>query len=85
LLLDPSPLARESLHGYLTDAPDEIALCIGPEGGFAPEEAQALAGMGFRPLRLACAILRTETAALYAVAAVETILAERRSWIPKRD
>ena len=53
------------------------------EGGFAPEEVEFLIAAGFRPLRLAGAILRAETAALYAVAAVQVILSERSSWIPK--
>jgi len=86
LLLDAEaspPLAQTSLHGYLTEAPDEIVLCVGPEGGFAAEETRALARAGFLPLKLPCAVLRTETAALYAVAAVETILSERLSWIPR--
>jgi 16S rRNA (uracil1498-N3)-methyltransferase len=83
LLLHEAPLAQASLHGYLTEAPDEIILCVGPEGGFSPDETSFLLGSGFLPLKLAGAILRTETAALYAVAAVETILSERSSWIPK--
>ncbi|HET7838192.1 MAG TPA: RsmE family RNA methyltransferase [Rectinemataceae bacterium] len=83
LLLHEAPLAQASLHGYLTEAPDEIVLCVGPEGGFAPGETDFLLASGFLPLRLAGAILRTETAALYAVAAVETIISERSSWIPK--
>jgi 16S rRNA (uracil1498-N3)-methyltransferase len=77
------PLALTSLHGYLTETPDEIVLCVGPEGGFAAEETRALAKAGFAPLRLPGAVLRTETAALFAVAAVEIILSERPSWIPR--
>ncbi len=82
LLLHEAPLAEGSLHGYLTEAPDEIVLCVGPEGGFAPDEADFLLAAGYKPLRLPGAVLRTETAALYAVAAVETILTERSSWSP---
>jgi 16S rRNA (uracil1498-N3)-methyltransferase len=78
-----APLAQTSLHEYLTEAPDEIVLCIGPEGGFIAEESRILRSGGFAPLRLPCAVLRTETAALYAVAAVETVLSERSSWIPR--
>ncbi len=83
ILLHEAPLAHASLHGYLGEAPDEIVLCVGPEGGFAPGETAFLLESGFQALRFAGAILRTETAALYAVAAVETILSERSSWIPK--
>ena len=41
---------------------------VGPEGGFAPEEIAAMVAAGVRPVRLACPILRTETAAPVAVA-----------------
>jgi len=37
---------------------------VGPAAGFAPEEREGLIARGFRPLRLASARLRTETAAL---------------------
>jgi 16S rRNA (uracil1498-N3)-methyltransferase len=83
ILLHESPLAQSSMHGYLTGAPDAVALCVGPEGGFAPDEVDSLIAEGFQPLRLAGAILRAETAALYAVAAARIILSERSSWIPK--
>ena len=82
LLLHEAPLAESSLHEYLSVAPEEIVLCIGPEGGFAPEEVESLRNAGFLPLHLPGAILRTETAALFAVASVAIILAERSSWIP---
>ncbi|HRY73956.1 MAG TPA: RsmE family RNA methyltransferase, partial [Spirochaetia bacterium] len=84
LLLHEAPLAEGSLHGYLTETPDEVVLCVGPEGGFAPDEVDFLLAAGFRPLRLPGAVLRAETAALYAVASVETILTERSSWLPPR-
>ena len=82
LVLHEAPLAQKCLHGYLGSAPAEIVLCVGPEGGFAPDEIDFLLGAGFRPLLLPGAILRTETAALFAVAAVEIILSERSSWTP---
>jgi 16S rRNA (uracil1498-N3)-methyltransferase len=84
LLLHEAPLAEGSLHGYLTVTPEEVVLCVGPEGGFAPDEVDFLLAAGFRPLRLPGAVLRAETAALYAVASVETILTERSSWLPPR-
>ncbi|MBU1004113.1 MAG: 16S rRNA (uracil(1498)-N(3))-methyltransferase [Proteobacteria bacterium] len=41
------------------------ALCVlGPEGGFAPGEAQALMDAGFSPISLGPSVLRWETAAL---------------------
>lgn len=71
------------MHGYLTEASEAIALCVGPEGGFSREEVDFLLAEGFKPLRLAGAVLRAETAALYAVAAAQIVLSERSSWIPK--
>jgi len=83
ILLHEAPLAQSSMHGYLTGASETIALCVGPEGGFAPDEVEFFLGEGFRPLRFPGAVLRAETAALYAVAAAQIILSERSSWIPK--
>jgi 16S rRNA (uracil1498-N3)-methyltransferase len=83
ILLHEAPLAQSSMHGYLTQMPEALALCVGPEGGFSPVEVDFLATVGFKPLRFTGAILRAETAALYAVAAAQIILSERSSWIPK--
>jgi len=83
ILFHEAPLAQSSMHGYLTKTPEAIALCVGPEGGFAPDEVEFLLGAGFLPLRLAGAVLRAETAALYAIASAQIILSERSSWIPK--
>jgi 16S rRNA (uracil1498-N3)-methyltransferase len=83
ILLHEAPLAQSSMHGYLTGAPEAIALCVGPEGGFSRDEVDLLLAGGFSPLRFSGAILRAETAALYAVAAARIILSERSSWIPK--
>lgn len=82
ILLHEAPLAQSSMHGYLSLAPEALALCVGPEGGFSPAEVDFLAAAGFKPLRFAGAILRAETAALYAVASAQIILSERSSWIP---
>jgi 16S rRNA (uracil1498-N3)-methyltransferase len=82
LVLHELPLAAESLHSYLGHHADEIVICVGPEGGFSPEEISFLREAGFLPLRLPGAVLRAETAALFAVAAVEAIHSERDSWIP---
>jgi 16S rRNA (uracil1498-N3)-methyltransferase len=47
-----------------------LLLCIGPEGGFSTEEAQRLTDNNFHSVRLGPRILRTETAALYALASI---------------
>ncbi|HWP56639.1 MAG TPA: 16S rRNA (uracil(1498)-N(3))-methyltransferase [Candidatus Acidoferrales bacterium] len=48
-------------------------LLIGPEGGFAAREVQAAVGRGFRTVRLGKRILRTETAAVAALAIVQSL------------
>lgn len=81
LVFHEAPLVETGLHEYLTEALDELVICVGPEGGFAPEELAGFESAGFRFFKLPGAVLRAETAALYAVAAAEIILAERSSWI----
>jgi 16S rRNA (uracil1498-N3)-methyltransferase len=77
------PLAKNGFHLYLETMPKMIALAVGPEGGFAPEEENMFTGAGFRPVSLGPTVLRTEHAALYAVAAIRTLLVERNSWTLK--
>lgn len=47
-----------------------ITILIGPEGDFSPAEVEAAVAAGFRPLTLGDSRLRTETAAVAAVAGV---------------
>lgn len=54
-----------------TDA--HIVLCVGPEGGFAPEEEIIMAHTQFTPLRLGMRTFRTETASLAAIAAIQAL------------
>ena len=82
LLCHEMPLAKASLHEYLGPRPDEVVICIGPEGGFAPDEVDFLLGGDFVPFRLPGAVLRAETAALFAIAAVEIVVSEHDSWSP---
>ena len=84
LLFHHLPLAQESLHGYLDTYPETVAIAIGPEGGFSSAEAERFIAAGFRPFTIGENILRTETAALYAQAAVRILLAERDSWETKQ-
>ena len=48
----------------------EFTVLIGPEGDFSPEEAALALAKGYTPVHLGSSRLRTETAALAAVAAV---------------
>ena len=51
----------------------DTALIIGPEGGIAPEEIQALQAAGARAVTLGRRIFRTETAGLAALISLLTI------------
>lgn len=48
-----------------------VAIAIGPEGGWSPRDRQMLAEAGFSGLQLGPRILRTETAGLAAIAALQ--------------
>lgn len=65
-----------SLHDLAL--PQNVVLMAGPEGGWtAAEEAQAFAA-GFQAIKLGKRVLRTETAALAAVAAMQTLWGDFR-------
>jgi len=51
-------------------ATDRVALMTGPEGGWTDSERQAAAAAGWQPVSLGPQILRTETAALAALAVI---------------
>jgi len=69
-----SPDATQSLYSVLVEnAPQDIILMIGPEGGHSPaEEAQAQAA-GYQIVSLGERILRTETAGVVAITAVHSV------------
>jgi 16S rRNA (uracil1498-N3)-methyltransferase len=72
LLLDPQ--AETSLATRLERAGSGgIALLVGPEGGLTDLEAKHAALGGFLPCRLGPRVLRTETAAIAALAAIQTL------------
>lgn len=50
-----------------------LALLVGPEGGWNPDETSAAVGAGFIPLTLGPRVLRTETAAVAALAALQAV------------
>ena len=53
-----------------------VSLLVGPEGGFTPEEEAFAQSRGFREAKLGPAILRTETAGLAGLAAIEALWGE---------
>lgn len=52
---------------------DEVLLAAGPEGGFGESDIAALQNAGFRALTLGPRILRTETAGVAAIAALQAL------------
>jgi 16S rRNA (uracil1498-N3)-methyltransferase len=62
----PRKSIKEVLQGY---EGSDIVVLIGPEGDFSREEAELAIANGFIPIHLGDSRLRTETAALTAVAA----------------
>ena len=65
-----SPLGTRKLSDL---ARNPVTLAAGPEAGFNAEEEQLLLRAGFAPVRLGPRILRTETAALAALAALNAL------------
>lgn len=70
LLLDPH--ARDALPDDLPQS-SAVAVAIGPEGGFDDAECAVAVRLGYRPTRLGPRILRTETAGITALAALQTL------------
>jgi 16S rRNA (uracil1498-N3)-methyltransferase len=75
LLLAPD--VKGTLPG-MPRPPGGIELLVGPEGGLAPEEVTAALRAGFTAVRLGPRTLRTETAALAALAALSTLWGDWR-------
>jgi len=70
ILLSPlsrTPFSRIPLNG------EDFILAAGPEAGFTAEEEAALASAGFVPASLGPRVLRTETAAVAALAALSAL------------
>jgi 16S rRNA (uracil1498-N3)-methyltransferase len=79
------PAGGSPLHEILAGAEGPLVVLIGPEGGLSPREAALLESSGFRRAWLGDGVLRTETAALFALAVVRTIVRERETWRPSRE
>ncbi|GHV83533.1 ribosomal RNA small subunit methyltransferase E [Spirochaetia bacterium] len=79
-LLQETSLEKNTFHEYLDMEAAAVVLAVGPEGGFSAGEVKEFASMGFIPIKLGGAILRTETSALYAAAVVRTLILEKALW-----
>lgn len=75
LILSPAGTQRLA---DIAAAPARAWLMAGPEGGYSAREEAAALSAGWTPLKLGPRILRTETAALAAVAAMQTVWGDYR-------
>jgi len=55
------------------DPPRSVIVLVGPEGGLAPQERRYAESRGFLPVRFGPRVLRTETAPLAVVAAMQAL------------
>jgi len=80
LTLDPQgEHALTALADRPAGAPTRVAVAIGPEGGWSPRDREILATAGFEGLRLGPRVLRTETAGLAAIAALQALYGDLRA------
>ncbi|CAG2093812.1 16S rRNA (uracil(1498)-N(3))-methyltransferase [Xanthomonas arboricola pv. juglandis] len=70
LTLDPH--GEHRLGSLALGAQPRVIVAIGPEGGWSPRDRATLADAGFSGLQLGPRILRTETAGLAAIAALQS-------------
>ena len=69
-----APGAAQTLGDLAVPAPGgEVELLIGAEGGLAPDEVELAAAAGYLAVRLGPRVLRTETAGLAALAAIQCL------------
>ena len=71
------PYATQSLAD-LKPVDQRITLLSGPEGGFSDAEREIAKDAGFVPVRMGARILRTETAVLSALSAVQMLWGDFR-------
>lgn len=57
----------------VSPAANSIAIAVGPEGGFSEHDMAQLSRHGFKPVRFGPRILRTETAGIAAVSALQVL------------
>lgn len=70
LTLDPE--AGDGIASLQPPGERAVVIAIGPEGGWSPRDRTALEGAGFTGLRLGPRTLRTETAGIAAIAALQS-------------
>ncbi|MGB8411023.1 MAG: 16S rRNA (uracil(1498)-N(3))-methyltransferase [Gallionella sp.] len=72
------PQGSNSLHTQ-AKPPGRVTLLIGAEGGFTRAESDTALHCGFTPIRIGARVLRTETAAIAGLAALQTLWGDFQS------
>lgn len=74
LLLEPTAGQRlREIDAHISNQGMEISILSGPEGGLSEDEIKLAIRNGYRPVSLGPRILRTETAAVAAISACQTL------------
>ncbi len=77
------PGAPRGLRRWIEQAPGgEWVLAVGPEGGWEPLEIEQAREAGFEPVSLGPRTLRSETAGMVAVAAVQLLRGDLGGAVP---
>lgn len=69
--------ASQKLPGVRLPESGDVMIVIGPEGGIAPEELEALTAAGGVPVKISDGVLRTSTAGVVALAQLRALTAAR--------
>lgn len=80
LVMTEAPILKKGLHEFVHDKPSPVVIAVGSEGGISPEELEILKEFGFEPLHFSTNVLRSETAAVYGVSALQSIVTEFALW-----
>lgn len=81
LVCHEKKLSDKTLHELLAGPITSVSLVIGPEGGLSPDELEILKEKRYDAVYLGPRILRTDSAALFAIAAIQLLMLEKESWI----
>ena len=68
-----APAARQTLAGFNRINNPEVSILIGPEGGLTEAEQTSAEEQGYIPIKLGPRTLRTETAAVAAITALQVL------------
>ena len=67
------PFADDTLSSLRDTGLRECTIAIGPEGGWSPRDREPVIAAGYEGLRLGPRVLRTETAGIVAIAALQAL------------